>query len=98
MATKQRIKPGSTAVAVGAIAGLATAACAVVRRRKAQVGARGSADASGAEREWQCACGQAFRVAGVERHRVFWVAGAPEDDPVLGDRCPSCERPLPASA
>jgi hypothetical protein len=63
---------------------------ATVRR---VTGARGST-----EHTWQCACGQRFRVAGVERHRVFWVEGAPESDPVMSDRCPSCERPLPASA
>jgi hypothetical protein len=50
-----------------------------------------------AEQSWECACGQRFRVAGVERHRVYWVAGAPESDPVMSDLCPSCERPLPTA-
>ena len=58
-------------------------------------GRRGSPGA--AEQSWECACGQRFRVAGVERHRVYWVAGAPESDPVMSGLCPSCERPLPTA-
>jgi hypothetical protein len=45
---------------------------------------------------WTCACGQAFVVAGRDRHRVYWIAGAEEADPVLATRCPSCDRALPA--
>jgi hypothetical protein len=46
--------------------------------------------------EYVCACGQQFRVVGIDRHRVYWVEGAPEEDPVLSGACPNCERPLPA--
>jgi hypothetical protein len=55
-----------------------------------------SGPASGAAAEWTCACGQVFRMSGAGRHRVYWRAGAPPDEPVVGDRCPSCDRPLPA--
>jgi hypothetical protein len=83
-----------------AVAGLlAGAAAALLRRRRGPAAAGGpAATAVPGEREWQCACGQAFRIAGVERHRVFWLAGSPKHEPVLGDRCPACDRPLPAAA
>jgi len=45
---------------------------------------------------YTCGCGAEYRMTGVDRHRVFWPAGADESDPVLGDRCPSCDAPLPA--
>jgi hypothetical protein len=45
--------------------------------------------------EVRCDCGQAFRVTGMGRHRVFWLADAAHDDPILSRRCPSCDRPLP---
>ena len=45
--------------------------------------------------EYTCDCGQAFRMTGRGRHRVYWLANAPEPDPLLSDRCPSCDRPLP---
>jgi len=47
-------------------------------------------------REWHCQCGQEFRVSGLGRHRVYWLADAPESEPVLTGSCPSCDRPLPA--
>jgi hypothetical protein len=46
---------------------------------------------------WSCACGQAFRMTGRDRHRVFWPESAGRDEPVLGGRCPSCDRPLPGA-
>jgi hypothetical protein len=46
--------------------------------------------------EWTCECGQRFRTTGADRHRVYWTADAPADDPVVGARCPSCDRPLPS--
>jgi hypothetical protein len=68
-------------------------------RREAGSGERGShargSGGAGAE-SWRCACGQLFRVAGIERHRVYWVEGAPEGEPVMSGQCPSCDRPLPA--
>ncbi len=29
-------------------------------------------------------------MTGRDRHRVFWLAGAPEDEPLLEQRCPNC--------
>jgi len=43
-----------------------------------------------------CVCGTTYRLSGTDRHRVYWPADAPEDAPVLGDRCVECERPLPS--
>jgi hypothetical protein len=45
--------------------------------------------------EWSCDCGQAFRTTGSGRHVVYWVKDAPEGDPVMSGKCPSCERELP---
>ena len=45
---------------------------------------------------WSCDCGQDYRVAGEGRHRVYWLVGAPQSDPILGTTCVRCERPLPA--
>src|SRR5215217_5493005 len=60
----------------------------------------GRRDAGGGEpraatEQWTCQCGQEYRVAGLDRHRVYWPAEAPEDKPVLDGTCVSCERPLP---
>ena len=49
-----------------------------------------------AQREWRCACGQEYVVSGVDRHRVYWLAGASPDDPVLDLRCVGCGASLPA--
>ena len=43
---------------------------------------------------YRCDCGQGFRVTGTGRHRVFWLDGAAEDDPVLSPQCPECGRSL----
>jgi hypothetical protein len=43
---------------------------------------------------YRCDCGQGFRVTGTGRHRVFWLDGAAEDDPLLTAQCPECERSL----
>ena len=51
--------------------------------------------AAGEPEPWSCACGTAFRRVGLGRHRVYWLADAPEGDPLLGVDCPTCERPLP---
>jgi hypothetical protein len=48
-----------------------------------------------AEQTYTCRCGTTYRVAGVDRHRVYWPADAPEDAPVLGENCVSCDAPLP---
>ena len=49
-----------------------------------------------AREPWRCACGQGFLVAGRDRHRIYWLEGTAEAEPLLTDRCPSCDRPLPA--
>jgi hypothetical protein len=90
------------------VAGGAAAAVAValVRMRPAGLRAalpsvpalprRQASDGAAAEPEtFRCDCGQEFRVSGTGRHRVYWLAGAGEDDPVLSPQCPSCDRPLP---
>jgi hypothetical protein len=62
-------------------------------------GAQRSAEASdgaSARQPWQCECGQAYLVAGQDRHQIYWLEGADESDPVLSDTCPNCDRPLPA--
>ncbi len=46
--------------------------------------------------DWSCACGAQYRMTGRDRHRVYWPAGAAEDEPVLGTDCVQCGRPLPA--
>ena len=43
---------------------------------------------------WQCACGQEYLVAGRDRHRIYWPAGADEGDPVLSGECRECGRTL----
>ena len=48
--------------------------------------------------ERTCECGQAYRVSGEGRHRVYWLQGASANDPVIGDSCPECDRELPAGA
>ena len=42
-----------------------------------------------------CQCGTAFRVSGADRHRVYWLADAAPDDPVLDPTCPECGTELP---
>jgi hypothetical protein len=66
-------------------------------RERAAAAAGARAAPAGAE-QWTCACGTRFRLTGAGRHQVFWLADAAEDEPVLGDRCPSCDQPLPSRA
>ena len=44
---------------------------------------------------YTCECGAEYRVSGQDRHRVYWPKDADASDPVLGQACPECERPLP---
>ena len=63
------------------------------------VRARHSGGARAHEREqetYRCRCGTVYRVSGVDRHRVYWLADAAESDPVLGAACVNCDAPLPA--
>lgn len=75
---------------------VATSAAAAlgVRWALARRGGSSTTTAS-ADTEWTCACGQRFRVTGAGRHRVFWREGAAAGDPVVGDRCPACDRAFP---
>jgi hypothetical protein len=77
-------------VTIGTLAagGAGAAAVLLLRRRRA------GGTAVEPETEWTCACGQRYRVSGTGRHRVLWLEGAAASDPVLGDRCPACDRPL----
>jgi hypothetical protein len=85
-----------------AIAGAAASAVAVALIRLRRPGSTGTAGAgrsdAGRPETYRCECGQEFRVSGTGRHRVYWLAGAPDHDPVLSPACPSCDRPLPRDA
>jgi hypothetical protein len=94
-------------VALAAAAVAAVAALGALAARRTAAG-RALADrvrgAVGRARErplgepWTCACGQAFRVAGRDRHRIYFLADAGPSDPVLSGRCPNCDRPLPSES
>jgi hypothetical protein len=86
------MRPRTFALAVVAATAAAVVAIALLRL-KGPVWRR---PCSGAAPEpYRCDCGQAFRVAGSGRHRVYWIADAPQGDPLMADRCPACDRPLP---
>jgi hypothetical protein len=88
---------------------LAAAAAAVARRRASGTGGPSSAregEGAGAapsqepvaevvEDTYTCECGQEYRVSGQDRHRVYWRKDSELSDPVLGQQCVNCERPLP---
>jgi hypothetical protein len=81
-----------TAALITVAAGAAAAAWRAARRRRGAA----AGTPSSAPTTWTCACGQPMRSTGAGRHRVHWLADAPESDPILGNRCPSCDRLLPA--
>lgn len=91
-------RAGLLAIAAALSAAVAAAAgTRLGRRRTVAPGTkrdlrRFQRDAAG----YTCECGQKYKVTGVDRHRVYWPAGAGEDQPVLGTQCVACERPLPA--
>jgi hypothetical protein len=91
MITPRRASVAAAATLVGAVVSVAAA----IRRRRRAARAFEPAPPP-ARRSVVCACGREFEVAGVDRHRVYWPAGAPESEPVLGDDCPACGAPLPA--
>jgi hypothetical protein len=84
------MRPRALALTLAAVAASAVAAALIRLKRPGPSGAR----PAGAPQTFRCACGEELRVAGSGRHRVFWRAGAPDGDPLLEARCPSCERPL----
>jgi len=89
-------RAGLAAVAAGLMAAIA----GVLGRRRGAASGDGSRRGGRFRREkhptYECECGQAYRVTGVDRHRVYWPEGADTAEPVLGDTCVSCDRPLPA--
>lgn len=89
--TRSRARAAAAATLVGAVVSVAAA----IRRRRRAARAFEAAPPPG-RRNVVCACGGEYEVAGVDRHRVYWPAGAPESEPVLGDDCPACGAPLPA--
>ena len=88
------MRRSASVAAAAALAGVIVAVAASIRRRGRA--ARVSEPAPPpARRAVVCACGREYEVAGTDRHRVYWPAGAPESEPVLGDDCPACGAPLP---
>lgn len=81
-----------SALAVAAAIALTAAAMRATLRRRRAMRER---EQPQPRRPVSCDCGQEYIVAGTDRHRIYWLAGAPENDPVLGDRCPVCRAPLP---
>ena len=87
-------RAGLAAVAAGLLAAIAGLAG---RRRKGAAGREGRGGRFRRDKRptYTCECGQAYRVTGVDRHRVYWPEGADRDEPVMGDTCIACDRPLP---
>ena len=89
-------RAGLAAVAAGLMAAIA----GVLGRRRGAGGGEATSRGGRFRRDkrpkYACECGQSYRVTGVDRHRVYWPEGAEKDEPVLGDTCVSCDRPLPA--
>src|SRR3954447_26207484 len=95
MARRKAGRRRNMAIAMGAAVAATAAGGAVLVARRRGITAPWR---SGAQPEtWTCTCGTTFRVAGAGRHQVLWLVDAPEDEPGLGDRCPSCDRALPGS-
>ena len=93
---KRSRRPSSASLVQGAV-GLSAFTSAYLLARRAG-GTTTDVDAEDTatdqRQEWRCECGQLLLVTGEGRHRVFWMAEAPLEDPLLGDRCPNCERDL----
>src|SRR5215210_3803282 len=100
----KRKKQNETARRAGlaaVVAGLLAAIAGVLGRRRMTSGGNGGTGLSGRFRrdkrpKYTCECGQVYRVIGVDRHRVYYPQGTERDEPVLGDTCVNCDRPLPA--
>lgn len=96
MASKSSDRPRRAALlAVAAALGAALVASRARLQRRAAARERTPRGDNPPER-YRCGCGAEYRVSGADRHRVFWPADAPEDAPVLGDRCPACDASLPS--
>ena len=86
--------PGSRVIA-GILALAAVVALAVKRRRRPGPQFASPPNES-ARRAWRCQCGQEYLVSGADRHRIYWLADADAENPVLGQECVSCGASLPA--
>jgi MYXO-CTERM domain-containing protein len=86
--------PGSWVIA-GILALAAVVALAVKRRRRPGPQPASPPNES-ARRAWRCQCGQEYLVSGADRHRIYWLADADAENPVLGQECVSCGASLPA--
>lgn len=95
--------PGRAVVTAVLVAAAGGVAVALRRRSGGGVATYDGEMASGggphatvlAQETFTCQCGQAFRVSGADRHRVYWLADAAPDDPVLDPTCPECGTELP---
>jgi hypothetical protein len=85
----------ASVAAVASLVGAVVSVAAAIRRRRRAARAVELAQPA-ARRRLFCTCGREYEAAGIDRHRVYWPAGAPESEPVLGDDCPSCGERLPA--
>jgi hypothetical protein len=76
---------------------LAAVAASAVGYALLRLGRRGPRERHQVRESQQCTCecGQAFRMTGTGRHRVYWLADASAGEPLLSNHCPSCDRPLP---
>ena len=87
---------------LGVLGALLTAAAGVAarRRRRAAPSAPPASHrvpgSSAQPQSFTCSCGARYRTSGAGRHRVYWPADAPDDQPVLGSTCPECGEALPA--
>jgi hypothetical protein len=91
-----------TAAALGAVAvrargRLGAAAGATAQRLRPGSAGRGRTASPAVQETFTCECGQAYRVSGTGRHRLYWPEGAGERDALLTPECVSCERPLPTT-
>jgi hypothetical protein len=103
--SKRRTEKLAPAGLAASVAALFAAAVGYTLKRRGQAGDAPAEDSAGGKRDrstggpepqdWQCECGQEYRVSGEGRHRVYWLRDASPDDPVLEPQCPNCERPLP---
>lgn len=82
----------TTVIGLGLAAAVVAALAAWARRRR---GDR-VVEPPPARREWRCVCGQEYLVAGTDRHRIYWMAGATPGEPLLEARCVNCGAHLPA--
>jgi hypothetical protein len=108
--TRSRARGAGLTAAAAALAAVLGAALARLTNRGRSEAGVGSAEISASARyrrrragsqpdevaSYTCDCGADYRVSGTDRHRVYWLADASEDSPVMGDRCVQCDAPLPS--